>query len=76
MRNYNINMESIGVSRKKPREGDIFTFKNKYLGWGYGMVVKIGPMRSINDMLRYKTEKERKAAAEDFLIYIIISPKS
>ncbi len=38
----NTNLEFIKVSRKKPEVGDIFAFKNKYLGWIYGRVIKMG----------------------------------
>lgn len=54
MKKYNINMEFLAVCRKKPEVGDIFAFKNKYLGWGYGRVIKIGgPMSKTEDFLVY-----------------------
>ena len=47
-------MEKIFPSvRKKPIPGDVFTFKNKFLGYGYGMVIKIGGPMCSEDLLVY-----------------------
>ena len=52
----NTNLEFIKISRKKPEVGDVFAFKNKYLGWIYGQVIKMGGPMGENE--------------ENFLIYI------
>lgn len=36
-------MEFLGISRKKPQVGDIFVFKNKYKGYGWGRVILLEP---------------------------------
>src|SRR3989338_5261282 len=36
---YSINMEFLGMSRKKLQPGDIFVYKNKYKGYGWGRVI-------------------------------------
>ncbi|MFZ2594015.1 MAG: Imm26 family immunity protein [Minisyncoccia bacterium] len=50
-------MDFLGVSRKKPQVGDIFVFKNKYLGYIYGRVILgedwQGPMSKGEDFLLY-----------------------
>lgn len=81
MKNYDINMEFLGVTRKRPEAGDIFVFKNKYLGWGYGRVIKkgLGPF-SVEDLLVYiydhftkdlekepKLDKNKLAIDPDFI---------
>ena len=69
-------MEFLGVTRKKPEVGDIFAFKNKYLGWVYGRVFKIGgPMSRTEDFLVYiynhfteELEKDPKLDKNDLAI--------
>jgi Immunity protein 26 len=57
MKKYHINMEFLGVSRKKPQVGDVFVFKNKYLGYVYGRVILgedwQGPMSKGEDFMFY-----------------------
>lgn len=62
-------MDFLAISRKKPELGDVFTFKHKYLGWGYGKVIMIGAMKAMVSPPGVSTNRDSKKA-EDFLVYI------